>query len=146
LPTYLRATRTSRVPMAFITLAYPMSHDADLAFHARASCAYCTPQTNALPPILQCPGIILLENSELNKHESLESACPHDMTLTLSVYLRANVPNKVVACFAETGQLKKTVSYSKIVGFQRDYTALLAAHYVDEAREECRICDTACER
>ena len=27
----------------------------------------------------------------------------HDMTLALSVYLRANVPNKVVACFMETG-------------------------------------------
>ena len=27
-----------------------------------------------------------------------------DPTLALSVYLRANVPNKVIQCFAETGQ------------------------------------------
>ncbi|KAH8116430.1 clathrin heavy chain [Phellopilus nigrolimitatus] len=49
----------------------------------------------------------------------------HDMTLALSVYLRANVPNKVVACFAETGQTDKIVLYSKKVGYSPDYTALL---------------------
>lgn len=49
----------------------------------------------------------------------------HDMTLALSVYLRANVPNKVVACFAETGQMDKIVLYSKKVGYQPDYVALL---------------------
>jgi hypothetical protein len=46
------------------------------------------------------------------------------MTLVLSVYLRADVPNKVVMCFAETGQLEKIVLYSK-VGFQPDYATLL---------------------
>jgi clathrin heavy chain len=49
----------------------------------------------------------------------------HDMTLALSVYLRANVPNKVIACFAETGQTDKIVLYAKKVGFQPDYVALL---------------------
>ncbi|KLO17941.1 clathrin heavy chain [Schizopora paradoxa] len=49
----------------------------------------------------------------------------HDMTLALSVYLRANVPNKVVACFAETGQTDKIVLYSKKVGYSPDYTSLL---------------------
>ncbi|EAU90123.2 clathrin heavy chain 1 [Coprinopsis cinerea okayama7 len=49
----------------------------------------------------------------------------HDMTLALSVYLRANVPNKVIACFAETGQTDKIVLYSKKVGYTPDYTALL---------------------
>ena len=49
----------------------------------------------------------------------------HDMTLALSVYLRANVPNKVVACFAETGQIDKIVLYSKKVGYTPDYMALL---------------------
>ncbi|PPQ65881.1 hypothetical protein CVT24_011212 [Panaeolus cyanescens] len=49
----------------------------------------------------------------------------HDMTLALSVYLRANVPNKVVACFAETGQTDKIVLYSKKVGYTPDYVALL---------------------
>ena len=31
----------------------------------------------------------------------------HDTTLALSVYLCANVPNKVISCFAETGQTEK---------------------------------------
>jgi clathrin heavy chain len=47
------------------------------------------------------------------------------MTLALSVYLRANVPNKVIACFAETGQTEKIVLYSKKVGYTPDYVALL---------------------
>ncbi|CAB4482710.1 unnamed protein product [Rhizophagus irregularis] len=49
----------------------------------------------------------------------------HDLTLALSVYLRANVPNKVIACFAETGQYSKIVLYAKKVGFQPDYPILL---------------------
>ncbi|KAJ3972225.1 hypothetical protein EV361DRAFT_798533 [Lentinula raphanica] len=49
----------------------------------------------------------------------------HDMTLALSVYLRANVPNKVIACFAETGQIDKIVLYAKKVGYSPDYVALL---------------------
>ncbi|KAH6916189.1 clathrin heavy chain 1 [Coprinopsis sp. MPI-PUGE-AT-0042] len=49
----------------------------------------------------------------------------YDMTLALSVYLRANVPNKVVACFAETGQTDKIILYAKKVGYTPDYTALL---------------------
>lgn len=49
----------------------------------------------------------------------------HDMNLALSVYLRANVPNKVCACFAETGQFNKIVVYAKRVGFQPDYASLL---------------------
>ncbi|CAD6563669.1 MAG: hypothetical protein CYPHOPRED_000018 [Cyphobasidiales sp. Tagirdzhanova-0007] len=49
----------------------------------------------------------------------------HDMTLALSVYLRANVPNKVVACFAETGQFSKIIVYAQRVGFSPDYASLL---------------------
>ena len=30
-----------------------------------------------------------------------------DPTLAISVYLRANVPNKVIQCFAETGQFMR---------------------------------------
>ena len=47
------------------------------------------------------------------------------MTLALSVYLRANVPNKVVACFAETGQFSKIIVYAQRVGFSPDYASLL---------------------
>ncbi|RWS16792.1 Clathrin heavy chain 1-like protein [Dinothrombium tinctorium] len=53
----------------------------------------------------------------------LVKAC--DPTLALSVYLRANVPNKVIQCFAETGQFQKILLYAKKVGFQPDYILLL---------------------
>ena len=49
----------------------------------------------------------------------------YDLTLALSVYLRGNAPNKVIACFAETGQFDKIILYSKKVGFQPDYGYLL---------------------
>lgn len=49
----------------------------------------------------------------------------HDMTLALSVYLRANVPGKVVACFAETGQTDKILLYAKKVGYRPDYATIL---------------------
>lgn len=48
-----------------------------------------------------------------------------DPTLALSVFLRANVPNKVIQCFAETGQYQKIVLYAKKVGFTPDYVFLL---------------------
>lgn len=48
-----------------------------------------------------------------------------DPTLALSVYLRANVPNKVIQCFAETGQFNKIVLYAKKVGYSPDYVFLL---------------------
>ena len=50
---------------------------------------------------------------------------PHDMNLALQIYLQANVPHKVVAGFAETGQFDKILTYSKQVGYQPDYTQLL---------------------
>ncbi|CBY36375.1 unnamed protein product [Oikopleura dioica] len=50
---------------------------------------------------------------------------PTDATLGLSIYLRANAPNKVVSCFAETGQFDKIVQYSQKVGFTPDYIFLL---------------------
>ncbi|KAJ8263472.1 hypothetical protein COCON_G00159290 [Conger conger] len=48
-----------------------------------------------------------------------------DPTLALSVYLRANVPNKVIQCFAETGQFQKIVLYAKKVGYAPDWIFLL---------------------
>ncbi|CAF2640054.1 unnamed protein product [Rotaria sp. Silwood2] len=44
-----------------------------------------------------------------------------DSTLALSVYLRANIPMKVIQCFAETGQYQKIVLYAKKVNYQPDY-------------------------
>ena len=49
----------------------------------------------------------------------------HDLMLALSVYLRANVPNKVIQCFAETGQYSKIILYAKKVGYQPDYAFLI---------------------
>ncbi|XP_044739664.1 clathrin heavy chain [Chrysoperla carnea] len=48
-----------------------------------------------------------------------------DPTLALSVYLRANVPNKVIQSFAETGQFQKIVLYAKKVSYTPDYIFLL---------------------
>ncbi|XP_048742391.2 clathrin heavy chain 1 isoform X2 [Ostrea edulis] len=48
-----------------------------------------------------------------------------DQNLALSVYLRANVPAKVIQCFAETGQFQKIVMYSKKVNYAPDYIFLL---------------------
>eukprot|EP00003_Mantamonas_plastica_P027135 TRINITY_DN573_c0_g1_i1.p1 TRINITY_DN573_c0_g1~~TRINITY_DN573_c0_g1_i1.p1 ORF type:complete len:1592 (-),score=619.62 TRINITY_DN573_c0_g1_i1:79-4854(-) len=48
-----------------------------------------------------------------------------DTTLALSIYLRANVPNKVILCFAETGNYDKIVQYAKTVDYQPDYVYVL---------------------
>lgn len=50
---------------------------------------------------------------------------PHDLNLALSIYLRANVPGKVVAAFAETGQFDKILPYTTKVGYTPDYVQLL---------------------
>ncbi|CAF5226158.1 unnamed protein product, partial [Rotaria magnacalcarata] len=48
-----------------------------------------------------------------------------DSTVALSVYLRANIPMKVIQCFTETGQYQKIVLYAKKVNYQPDYIYLL---------------------
>lgn len=50
---------------------------------------------------------------------------PFDSTLALSIYLRANVPQKVIYCFAEMGQYQKIVLYSQKVNYTPDYPYLL---------------------
>ncbi|XP_046360192.1 clathrin heavy chain 1 isoform X3 [Haliotis cracherodii] len=81
-------------------------------------------------PVLQQGRKQLLE--KWLKEEKLESSeelgdlvKQADPTLALSVYLRANVPNKVIQCFAETGQFQKIILYSKKVNFTPDYIFLL---------------------
>ena len=49
----------------------------------------------------------------------------HDINLALGIYLQANVPHKVVAAFAETGQFERILPYSKESGYQPDFTQLL---------------------
>ncbi|CRK24292.1 hypothetical protein BN1708_013907, partial [Verticillium longisporum] len=50
---------------------------------------------------------------------------PHDINTALAVYLKANVPQKVVAGFAETGQFDKILPYSQQAGYSPDYVQLL---------------------
>ncbi|KAK4240826.1 hypothetical protein C8A03DRAFT_31102 [Achaetomium macrosporum] len=50
---------------------------------------------------------------------------PHDMTMALAIYLKANVPHKVVAGFAETGQFDKILPYCAQAGYQPDFVQLL---------------------
>ncbi|VDC00604.1 unnamed protein product [Peniophora sp. CBMAI 1063] len=77
-------------------------------------------------PILQYFGI-LPEKGKLNDldKELGDIVRLHDLILALSVYLRANVPNEVIACFAETGQTDKILLYANKVGFHPDYVGLL---------------------
>jgi clathrin heavy chain len=112
-------------------------------------------QPGQMPPILQYFGILLekgelnryeslelarpvllqgrkqllekwLKENKLECSEELGDVVKaHDITLALSVYLRANIPHKVIQCFAETGQFNKIVLYAKKVGYQPDYLFLL---------------------
>eukprot|EP00111_Clytia_hemisphaerica_P010235 TCONS_00029917-protein len=67
-----------------------------------------------------------LKEDKLDCSEELgDLAKQFDSTLALSVYLRANVPDKVIMCFAETGQFQKIVLYAKKVGHTPDYVMLL---------------------
>ncbi|KAL2123078.1 hypothetical protein VTJ04DRAFT_3533 [Mycothermus thermophilus] len=50
---------------------------------------------------------------------------PHDLTMALAIYLKANVPHKVVAGFAETGQFEKILPYCAQVGYKPDFVQLL---------------------
>jgi len=50
---------------------------------------------------------------------------PMEARYALSIYLRANCHQKVIACFVETGQVDQIVAYVKKVGYQADYSNLL---------------------
>jgi len=50
---------------------------------------------------------------------------PCELTLALTIYLRANIAPKVVAALAETGQFEKILPYTKQSGYQPDYAMLL---------------------
>ncbi|KAI0629190.1 clathrin heavy chain [Trametes polyzona] len=67
----------------------------------------------------------LKENKLTCSEELGDIVRPYDMTLALSVYLRANIHNKVIACFAETGQIDKILLYAKKTGYTPDYVGLL---------------------
>ncbi|KAF5100343.1 hypothetical protein D0Z00_001311 [Geotrichum galactomycetum] len=81
-------------------------------------------------PVLQQNRKPLLENwlsdNKLECSEELgDIVHPHDSALALSIYLRANVPLKVVACFAELGEFDKILPYCQKANYTPDYTQLL---------------------
>ncbi|KAL8349464.1 hypothetical protein RB598_005038 [Gaeumannomyces tritici] len=50
---------------------------------------------------------------------------PHDVNMALVIYLKANVPQKVVAGFAETGQFDKILPFCAQSSYQPDWIQLL---------------------
>jgi clathrin heavy chain len=48
-----------------------------------------------------------------------------DLEMALSVYLRANVPEKAINCFAQRGEFDKLVAYAAKVGYRCDYGMML---------------------
>lgn len=67
-----------------------------------------------------------LNENKLECSEQLgDMVRPHDMGMALMIYLKANVPHKVVAGFAETGQFDKILPYCAQVGYQPDFIQLL---------------------
>ena len=48
----------------------------------------------------------------------------HDIDLALQIYLKANVPQKVISAFAETGQFERIQPYAQQVGYSPDYNNL----------------------
>lgn len=74
----------------------------------------CSSSSNQDLKSLVGPVIVLVLQLECSE-ELGDLVKASDPTLALSVYLRANVPNKVIQCFAETGQFQKIVLYAKKV-------------------------------
>merc|ERR1719284_1672299 len=50
---------------------------------------------------------------------------PLETKFALSIYLRANAHQKVIACFVAQGQYEQIVAYVRKVGYQADYTTIL---------------------
>jgi clathrin heavy chain len=67
-----------------------------------------------------------LKEKKLDCSEQLgDMVRPHDVNMALNIYLEANVPHKVVAGYAETGQFDKILPYTAQVGYQPDFVQLL---------------------
>ncbi|KAG5358570.1 putative clathrin heavy chain [Yarrowia sp. B02] len=67
-----------------------------------------------------------LQQDKLESSEELgDIVRQFDVRLALQVYVRANVPLKVVAAFAELGEFDSIVPYCEKVGYSPDYIVLL---------------------
>lgn len=68
-----------------------------------------------------------LQEDKLECSERLgDEVRPHDLKLALSIYYRAGASDKVIACFAETGQFDKIVAYARKTGAAPDFIFLLS--------------------
>lgn len=67
-----------------------------------------------------------MKEDKLDSSEELgDLVRPYDVQLALAIYLKANVPHKVVAGLAETGQYERILPYASQANYQPDYVALL---------------------
>jgi clathrin heavy chain len=48
-----------------------------------------------------------------------------DVSMALTVYLRCNVPEKVINCYMQKGETDKIVGYASSVGYRMDYSYML---------------------
>ena len=83
-----------------------------------------------IKPVLQQGRKHLLEKwlgeNKLEPSEELgDYVRPHDLALALKIYIGANIPPKVVASLAETGQFDQILPYTQQTGYQPDYAQLL---------------------
>lgn len=81
-------------------------------------------------PVLQqnCKHLLekWLKEGKLDCSEQLgDMVRPYDVNMALTIYLKANVPHKVVAGLAETGQFDRILPYAAQTGYQPDYIQLL---------------------
>ncbi|OQS04982.1 clathrin heavy chain [Thraustotheca clavata] len=83
----------------------------------------------ARPVLMQGRGQLLqkwLAEDKLECSEELGDMCAQtDTTMALSVYLRANVPEKVINCFVQRGEFDKIVAYASKTNYRCDYTFML---------------------
>ena len=62
---------------------------------------------------------------------------PYDSELALAVYIRAQAADKVIRCYAESGQFEKILHHSQTLGYQEeDYIYLLESVAKEETSEQ----------
>ncbi|PVV01950.1 hypothetical protein BB560_003614 [Smittium megazygosporum] len=81
-------------------------------------------------PVLAMNRKVLLENwLKENKLECSEElgdiVYEHDVTLALSIYLRAAAHSKAIQCFAQLGQFDKILLYTQKTGYSPNWTDIL---------------------